>query len=401
MSLRLALVTRRFWPLVGGAEMAMANLAAEFRRQGHSVRILTGRWEKHWPVEMVHREVPVTRLAHPRIRGWGTLRYMYALSSWLQREKHNLDAVLVSMHKHDAYCAVGALQKTTIPVILRGEGAGPGGDCVWQQTARFGMAIRRRCQSASAFIAPSDPISLELREAGYAAERVARIDNGVAIPPPRSPAGQGAARTALGEANHDLRLEPGAKLAVYTGRLHPDKGLVDLINAWRPIAERWPSARLWLVGEGPQREELFRQIGDLDLKYRICLPGAFDDTEQVLEAADMFILPSYSEGMSLSLLEAMAAGLPVLASDIAGNRSLVEHEQNGLLTPPREARRLSADISRLFGEPALREALGSRAREEVQAKYSLEKMGREHLELIERLVGVQGQNSPARQVPMS
>jgi glycosyltransferase involved in cell wall biosynthesis len=396
MSLRLALVTRRFWPLVGGAEMAMANLAAEFRRQGHAVRIVTGRWEKHWPAEMVHREVPVTRLAHPRLRGWGTLRYMYALSSWLHREKQNLDAVLVSMHKHDAYCTVGALQKSKIPVILRGEGAGPGGDCVWHETARFGMPIRRRCQGASAFVAPSDAIALELREAGYAAERISRIDNGVAIPPPRTPGGREAARAALGEANHDLRLEPGAKLAVYTGRLHPDKGLVDLIDAWRPIAERWPTARLWLVGEGSQREELFRRISDHDLKYRICLPGAFDDTEQVLEAADMFILPSYSEGMSLSLLEAMAAGLPVVASDIAGNRSLVEHENSGLLAPPRDPRRLSTEIARLFEQPALREALGSRAREEVRGKYALEKMGSKHLELIERLVGRQGVGNGSR-----
>ena len=386
MSLRLALVTRRFWPLVGGAEMAMANLAAEFRRQGHSVRIVTGRWEKHWPQEMVHREVPVTRLPHPRTRGWGTLRYMYALSAWLHREKNNFDAVLVSMLKHDAYCAVGALQKTAIPVILRVEGAGAGGDCVWQQTARFGLRIRKRCQAASAFIAPSDAIAMELREAGYAAERIARIDNGVGIPPPQSPASRNAARAALSEANHDLRLEPNAKLSVYTGRLHPDKGLLDLVNAWRPIAERWPSARLWLVGEGPQREELFRRISDHDLKYRICLPGAFDDTEEVLEAADMFILPSYSEGMSLSLLEAMAAGLPVIASDIAGNRALVTDDQSGLLVPPRDVRALSMAIVRLIEQPALRVALGSRARQEVQDKYSLKKMGREHLELIQRCI---------------
>lgn len=401
MSLRLALVTRRFWPLVGGAEMAMANLAAEFRRQGHSVRIVTSRWEKHWPLEMVHREVPVTRLPHPRTRGWGTLRYMYALSAWLHREKYNLDAVLVSMLKHDAYCAVGALQKSGVPVILRGEGAGLGGDCVWQQTARFGLRIRKRCQGASAFIAPSDAIALELREAGYAAERIARIDNGVAIPPPQSPATRDAARAALGDANSDLRLEPNAPLAVYTGRLHPDKGLLDLVNAWRPITERWPTARMWLVGEGPQREELFHRVSDLDLKYRICLPGAFDDTEQVLEAADMFILPSYSEGMSLSLLEAMAAGIPVIASDIAGNRALVAHEQSGLLVPPRDVRGLSLAIARLLEQPALRVALGSRARQEVQAKYSLEKMGREHLKLIERLSSLYGQHSSARQVPMS
>src|SRR4029079_13682067 len=195
---------------------------------------------------------------------------------------------------------------------------------------------------------PSDAIAAELREAGYAAERIARIDNGVAIPRSPGPTTRDAARFALGEANHDLRLEPNAPLAVYTGRLHPDKGLLDLVNAWRPIAERWPTARLWLVGEGPQREELFRRISDLDLRYRICLPGAFDDTEQVLEAADMFILPSYSEGMSLSLLEAMAAGLPVVASDIPGNRSLVTHEETGLLVPARDVRSLSAAMARLL-----------------------------------------------------
>jgi glycosyltransferase involved in cell wall biosynthesis len=386
MSLRLALVTRRFWPLVGGAEMAMANLAAEFRRQGHSVRIVTGRWERHWPLEMVHREVPVTRLPHPRTRGWGTLRYMYALSSWLSREKQNLDAVLVSMLKHDAYCAVGALQSSGVPVILRGEGGGPGGDCVWQQTARFGMRIRNRCQSASAFIAPGDAIAQELRDAGYAADRIVRIDNGVQIPPFANPNTRAAARAALGEANHDLRLEPNAPLAVYTGRLHPDKGLLDLVNAWRPIAQRWPAARLWLVGEGPQREDLFGRISDIDLRYRICLPGAFDDTEDVLQAADMFILPSYSEGMSLSLLEAMANGIPAIASDIPGNRALITHEQTGLLVPPRDVLGLSTAMSRLLEQPELRSSLGSQARQLVQEKYSLEKMGREHLELIQRLL---------------
>ena len=121
------------------------------------------------------------------------------------------------------------------------------------------------------------------------------------------------------------------------------------------------------------------------MRYRICLPGAFDDTEQVLEAADMFILPSYSEGMSLSLLEAMAAGIPVVASDIAGNRALVTHDQSGLLVPARDVRGLSAAIVRLMEQPAIRSSLGSRARQEVQAKYSLEKMGREHLELIQQL----------------
>src|SRR5262245_1682941 len=125
--LRLALVTRRFWPLVGGAEVAMANLAAEFQRQGQQATIVTARWEKHWPTEVVHREVPVVRLSQPKLRGWGTLRYMYAVGSWLVAQQPKLDGVVVSMLKHDAYAAIGALRGAGLPVVLRAEGGGTAG----------------------------------------------------------------------------------------------------------------------------------------------------------------------------------------------------------------------------------------------------------------------------------
>ncbi len=383
--LRLALVTRRFWPLVGGAEVAMANLAAEFRRHGHQATIVTAQWEKHWPGELVHREVPVVRLAQPKLRGWGTLRYMYALSSWLAAQKPKLDGVLVSMLKHDAYAAIGALRGSGLPVVLRAEGGGPAGDCTWQATARFGLSIRRRCCEADAIIAPSPSIAQELLAAGYESGKIKQIDNGVPLPPPRAPVQREAARAALAEANWDLKCEPDAPLAVYTGRLHADKGLADLVRAWPPIAKRWPHARLWLIGDGPQREELFASISDLGFRYQICLPGSFDEIDDVLAAADVFVLPSYSEGMSISLLEAMAAGLPVVASDIPGNRALVTHEQEGLLVPPRDIKALSAAINRVFDSPALGVQLGAAGRKRVAEHFSLEKMARAHLALIESL----------------
>ena len=383
--LRLALVTRRFWPLVGGAEVAMANLAVEFQRQGQQPTIVTARWEKHWPTELVHREVPVVRLPQPKLRGWGTLRYMYALGSWLAAQQPKLDCVLVSMLKHDAYAAIGAWRRAKVPVVLRAEGGGAAGDCAWQQTARFGLRIRQRCQQADAIVAPSDAIERELREAGYSADRIVRIDNGVVIPPPRSPGQQEAARSALAEANWDLKCDSGAPLVVYTGRLHPDKGLADLVQAWPAIATRWPQARLWLIGEGPQRQELFDLISDLGFRYKICLPGSFDEIDDVLAAADLFVLPSYSEGMSLSLLEAMAAGLPVVASDIPGNRALVTHEREGLLAPPGDAQRLAAAIAQVLSAPARGVALGAAGRSRVSEHFSLEKMARQHLELIHSL----------------
>ena len=383
--LRLALVTRRFWPLVGGAEVAMANLAVEFQRQGQQPTIVTARWEKHWPTELVHREVPVVRLPQPKLRGWGTLRYMYALGSWLAAQQPKLDCVLVSMLKHDAYAAIGAWRRAKVPVVLRAEGGGAAGDCAWQQTARFGLRIRQRCQQADAIVAPSDAIERELREAGYSADRIVRIDNGVVIPPPRSPGQQEAARSALAEAKWDLKCDSGAPLVVYTGRLHPDKGLADLVQAWPAIATRWPQARLWLIGEGPQRQELFDLISDLGFRYKICLPGSFDEIDDVLAAADLFVLPSYSEGMSLSLLEAMAAGLPVVASDIPGNRALVTHEREGLLAPPGDAQRLAAAIAQVLSAPARGVALGAAGRSRVSEHFSLEKMARQHLELIHSL----------------
>ena len=380
--LRLALVTRRFWPLVGGAEVVMANLAAEFRRQGHAATIVTAQWEPHWPRDLIHREVPVVRLPQSKLRTWGTLRYMYALSSWLSEQQPNLDGVLVSMLKHDAYAAIGALRGSGVPVIVRAEGGGEAGDCHWQATARFGQRIRRRCYEADAVIAPSDAIGQELLAAGYVPDKVKRIDNGVRLPPPRAPQARAAARAALAEANWDLKCEPDAPVAVYTGRMHPDKGLLDLVNAWPAVAKRWPNARLWLIGEGPQREELFDRISDLSLRYQICLPGSFDEIDDVLAAADLFVLPSYSEGMSISLLEAIAAGLPVVATDIPGNRALVRHEQEGLLVPPRNAGNLAAAICRIFDAPAQGVQLGSAGRLRAGEHFSLEKSARLHLELI-------------------
>ena len=381
-SLRLALVTRRFWPLVGGAEVAIANLASEFRRQGHQATIVTAQWEKQWPLELVHREVPVVRLSQSKLRGWGTMRYMYALGKWLQSRRSSLDGVLVSMLKHDAYAAVRAMAGSGVPVVLRAEGGGAAGDCRWHETARFGQRIRRCCSQADAIVAPSEAIAEELLAAGFDPQRVVRIDNGVLLPPPRAPGRQKAARTALAEANWDLKCDPEAPLAVYTGRLHPDKGLADLIRAWPDVAARWPQARLWFIGDGPQREELFKLISDLDFRYQICLPGSFDEIDDVLAAADLFVLPSYSEGMSISLLEAMAAGLPVVASDIPGNRALVTHAREGLLVPPRDIQGLSAAIRRVFESPAAGVQWGAAGRRRVAEHFSLEKMACKHLEIF-------------------
>jgi glycosyltransferase involved in cell wall biosynthesis len=190
----------------------------------------------------------------------------------------------------------------------------------------------------------------------------------------------------LAEIHADLRLDPPAPLVIYTGRLHEAKGLLDAISAWPAVVASHPTARLWLVGDGPLRRELLEAVAVRGLGESIRLPGAFDNVEEMLDAADVFVLPSYVEGMSLALLEAMAAGLPVVASDIDANRTLVEHERHGLLVPPREPSRLAAAVRRLLERQELAQQLGESARRRVEAEFSLESAAARHLELFARLI---------------
>jgi glycosyltransferase involved in cell wall biosynthesis len=174
-------------------------------------------------------------------------------------------------------------------------------------------------------------------------------------------------------------------VAVALGRFLPEFGLVDLVKAWRAVAPRYPLARLWIVGDGPQRELLYQLIGDLDLRQRVFLPGTFAETQELLAAADMFIQPATSEVPTLGMAEALAAGLPLVASDLPGHREWITSGETGLLVPPGDSRGLGAAILELLDGPARAIALGSAARARMRESHTLEGCARQYLDLFEQL----------------
>ena len=390
--LRLALVTRRFWPLVGGAEVVMANLASEFLRQGTLPVILTAQWEKQWPRKCILDEVPVVRLPHSARQGWGTLRYMTALSRWLKNHSTDFDLVYVSMLKHDAYAVTRCLARTPKPIVLRAEDGGKDGDCDWQQSARFGKRIQDRCRQANALVAISPAIEKELLQAGYSPASIHRINDGVASMAIPDEHQRRQAREVLAEANPDLKLPVGARLAVFNGRLHPAKGLSDLIRAWPLVRREVPNARLWLVGTGEARSNLVETVENLGLFKHVIFPGVFDSLEEVLLAADLFVLPSYQGGLSVALLEAMAYGLPTVVTDVPGNRVVVKDEETGLVVPPKSPQQLATAISRIWRDHALRIRLVRSAKELVGESYSLEAVAKAHLHLFRELISRKVEN---------
>ena len=384
--LRVVLVTRRFWPLLGGAEMAMSNLAAALHEAGHQVTLLTACWHPDWPKEIFHRGVRVIRLPQSQRRLWGTLGYMRRLRLWLLRHRREFDLVYVSMLKHEAFVAVRAGSKGGFPVVLRAEGGGQTGDAAWHTKSRGGSWIRRRCQQASAVVAPSLAIQHELAAAGFPQDRLRYIPNGVAAAPAPNFERRLQARAALGTAHPILSLSTNTQLVVCVGRLSAEKGLFALVDAWSKVASGRANVRLWLVGAGPMRDELARYIEQLHLRGRCVLVGSFDSVDDLLAAAELFVLPSYEEGMSLALLEAMAAGLPIVASDIPGNRAVVTDGQHGMLVKPGQPGELAAAINKLLDDRDLANHYGSAARKRVEQHFSLQAMLDKHVALFNSLL---------------
>ncbi len=356
--LRLAFVTRRFWPLVGEAEQATAELAAGLQQRGHVCTIVTPRYGKHWPTDLCIRELPVIRLPHPAPHRWGAMRFQFALSHWLQRKRGELDAVLVDGFDDEALTALGALRQSSVPVIVRvsSDDASTGGGA-------FGERLKRRWRGLAAFAATSPAAADLLVRGGAPREQITVVPPGVELEPTCSPQRRAAARQSLGETNHDLATATDSPVALCISPFVKTAHLDALVKAWRPLQTSRPDARLWIVGDGPQRDALFGMVSDYGLKYRVVLPGTFDDWCDLYAAADLVIQPAPQRELGFASLGAMAAGLPLVVCAEPHERALAEqHQQTLLVAPAGDVQALMVVVERLLDQPAAGIALGTAAR---------------------------------------
>ena len=216
-----------------------------------------------------------------------------------------------------------------------------------------------------------DLASWLVEAAGVSEDRVTLIYNGVDMN-----------RFSPGGTSRAALLPPGfpeGALVIGTvGRMQPVKDQLTLARALLHLLESVPDARhrirLVMAGDGPLRrqvQDLLGAAGALDLAW---LPGERSDIPQIMRALDVFVLPSLSEGTSNTILEAMASGLPVVATRVGGNPELVSEGTTGFLTPPDDPAAMSAALRRYLENPALRLDHGHAARAAVKTRFSLEAM---------------------------
>jgi len=168
---------------------------------------------------------------------------------------------------------------------------------------------------------------------------------------------------------------PAAAPVVGTiGRLATKKGQADLLEAAPLVLDRVPAATFLLVGDGPLRGDLERRARELGIADRVRFRGAVPDGAAVLPELSVFALPSHMEGMSNGLLEAMAAGLPVVATDVGGNPEVVVDGETGFVVPPRDPAALAEAILVLLKDPDRGRAMGAAGRARVAEHYTVQRM---------------------------
>jgi glycosyltransferase involved in cell wall biosynthesis len=352
-----------------GAEMVLVEAAK--RLNPERFRVLCGLLTPD-AEQIIPAQLATVDFRMPWLNGWVWLRFFFRLCWVIYR--HQVDVIHVNSYVPGNYARLAAVLMQ-VPIVIDH----------WHGFTRFNRKRRLICRALARFTDLSLTVSQGVKdnlvkEIGLDPNKVRVVPNGVDI------AAIDAARPGL-EVRRELGLPEAAPVIGLVGRLdHWGKGHKELFTAMGSLKDRYP-VHVLIVGGGRREEEVKQLAASLGLAGQVHFLGSRQDVPDLLHAMDIFVLPSYSEGLSLALLEAMAAGLPVIATAVGGNPEVVTDGATGLLIPPRDAEALAGALKRLMDNPTWAKDLGNSARRHVETDYSLERLGRDINEIYEELVG--------------
>jgi glycosyltransferase involved in cell wall biosynthesis len=375
---RVCYVVSYFHPFASGAEGQALAQGLELARRGHAVHVVTRAVPGYPVVDEDYHGVFIHRWVRTAAAGplFG-LSFVAGILAALRRLRHEFDVV----HTHQGLweaVATGLARPLLAgrPTLVQPASSGYYGEADELRRTRGARLLRRAILANTAFAAISAEIQRQWRELGVPEGRMIRMASGVdaeQFRPDSSPA----------EVDLEAALLPRPRV-IFTGRLHPQKNLPLLLAAWVDVA-RQSAANLILVGPGHGRQGLAELAGSLGIADRVQFTGAVINPADYLRAADVFVLPSVAEGMSNSLLEAMATALPCVVSGIGGNTDLIGDGQTGRLVGEATVAAWSKAILDLLGDPAEARRLGAAARRRVDDEFALRVVVDRYVELYRRL----------------
>jgi glycosyltransferase involved in cell wall biosynthesis len=381
--MRICLVTSLFRPVIGGEEHHAELLARALHARGHQVCVVTQR-VRGAPRREILDGVRVERAICPV--DYGPLfgpSYVATLARFLRDSRQAFDIIQTTYFYWDAVTAAMLRRSLCARLVVRLVIAGPGGDLdrfrtmrLWPLTARYDRGtldrlVRLVARRADAFLCLNERAREEAVALGVKPRRCHVVPNGIDV-----------ARFAavIPSAADDRRR------VLSVARLVPQKGLDVLLKALPVVREAMGDVTLTLLGEGPERARLGLLAEELGVADGVRFGGVVTDVAPYFSVADVFVLPSRFEGLPLALLEAMAAGLPVVATAVDGNVDVVRNGMDGLVVPPDDPVALASALIEVLSKPDLALRLGAAARRRVAELYDVESMTNRTCEVYQRVL---------------
>jgi glycosyltransferase involved in cell wall biosynthesis len=364
--LKILMISPQFRPLVGGYEKAAERLAIALTKKGHQVQIVTERRDRSWPKIEQIGQATLLRLwciFRPGVHKFSSL---FSLFLFLITRGWRFD--IWHVHQYGDYAGLAILIGKILrrPVIFKVTSSGSMGlKPVIAQTRlpRINRFLHRRAAGVAALTVQTQ---IEAIDFGVPAERVHIIGNGVDTDRfhPVDPNTRQQLRNELGLADR--------RYAIFVGRFCEAKNTMGLVQAWKLALQSLPESwDLIMLGEGSDWQKVFDYCHQNQLQTRVHLVGQQHSVEKWLQIADINILSSWNEGMSNALLEAMACGLPTVATRVSGVAELIENEEAGIGVPIGDMPALGNAILKLALNDPQRKQAGENARRIIEGRYSL------------------------------
>lgn len=340
----------------GGAERQLVNylMAADRRDFRHTVVCLEARGELAETVEAAG--IPVVRMP---IRTRMAPVCLARFARWYREQ----GVCVVHAHMHDsALWGRLAGRLAGVPVLMTTEH----GKELWKGPVRVAIDHHLSGWTARHIAVARDGMEIRLRRERYAPGKMVLIPNGVPIP---DESGNLPGRQRVRE---EFGIDADTPLLGTVGRIVVAKGYEHMIEAMGHIRRRHPKAKWLAVGDGDQRQDLTARTAQAGLGDAVIWAGRRSDIGDLLAAMDVWVMSSIREGLPVALLEAMAAGRPIVATSVGGIPDAVRHGVEGLIVAPADAVALAEGIGRMLDEPAFASGLAAAARARAVKEYAIE-----------------------------
>jgi glycosyltransferase involved in cell wall biosynthesis len=351
----------------GGAERVVADLASSFQAADTQNVVFLPRDGEDW----LRRQLDGSDVAIEYFKIDRPVSPSCARTLIEAFRRHQIDVA----HSHEFSMAVyggWAAWRAGIPHVITMHGGR-----YYASRLRRRLALRAAVALSAATVAVSSPLAQAISDdLGVERSRILMVPNGVRYVAPE--------HVTL---RVELNLRPEDRLVVSVGNLYPVKGHQHLVDALALIATKYPRLHIAIAGRGGLEDALRSRAADFHLSDRVHLLGLRADIPAILAAADVFALPSLSEGLPLALIEAMFAGRPIVATDVGEVGVALDDGQAGVLVEPGNVHALASAVDALLDEPARAKALGERAAAHARAHYSLPRMVARYATLYEQALG--------------